>query len=267
MISSFRALVELILAYAQQQPPYFSFCVSEKERLFFRSTGSPQITTLPSLSDPLIEKPPLQKSTIPFLELPIKHPPVPESTQVPEIENVNKRDSIPVSPMPHRAEGHREIRTILKKIAPALPLIDPPPDDHIARSVASSWKIALPEIKVLLLALSPSPDDLNFLKRLAKAIEGEHHSTKILAGERLEREKQWDQLFSKNIFRLILISPHFEKYPELLKGYTAIPAQKMALLHKVPCIPLQSASVYKLDKEAKILLWKEILQTLSSHVC
>lgn len=235
MIASFRSLVTLTLAYARQLPSDLKMQHRANE------VGRKPMEPPPSRQEPAA-KPPLTAS--------VEKPSEPV---------------LPPPPSPTRVEPQREIRTILKKIAPALPLLDPP-DDQMARLVADSWKITLPKTQVLLLALSPSSDDLNFLKRLAKAIEGEKQTPKILAGERLEREKQWEALFSKNSFSLVLISPHLEKYPELLKNYTAIPAQKTALLHNVPCIPLQSASVYKQNKQAKALLWKEILQTLALHV-
>jgi hypothetical protein len=147
------------------------------------------------------------------------------------------------------------MKKILQKAAPAVKIIEQVPDDTEAKRIAESWKEKVTDAEVVLLVCDTASETLDFLKGLAKGIDQHLAKTKILAGERLEREKRWDIFLNKNTFRLIIASEGMEKLPELMRFY------KPESLGKFPLLTLSPASVYK-ALEHKALLWKTLCQML-----
>jgi hypothetical protein len=155
-----------------------------------------------------------------------------------------------------------EIAKTLRKIAPALHILDQVPDDHIAKQISSAWKEKLSGIDVVLIALNNLPDTIELMKNLAKAIQKDLGNVKLMSGDRLEQEKRWDPFFQTNAFRLIIASSGMEQYPELLKHYKALPAQQSAFLADVPLIVLEHPSAYTESPNKKINLWKSLCMML-----
>lgn len=112
------------------------------------------------------------------------------------------------------------------------------------------WKEKIADAEVILLACSQDEPTLDLLKSLAKAIDSKLAKTKILPAERLEQQKQWELFFKANTFRLILVSPTQNSYPELLKH-----------VHPLTPLFLEEPSVYKqIAKKAE--LWKMVTSRL-----
>ncbi len=147
------------------------------------------------------------------------------------------------------------MKKILQKAAPAIKIIEQVPDDAEAKRIAEGWKEKVNDAEVILLLCDTTSDTIDFLKGLAKGIDQHLAKTKILAAERLEREKRWDIFLNKNTFRLIIASEGMEKLPELMRFYNA------ESLGKFPLLTLSPASVYK-ALEHKALLWKKLCQML-----
>ncbi len=168
----------------------------------------------------------------------------------------------PVAVVKQQPVVHKEspLKQALQKIAPQVKLLDDVPDDAEAKRIASSWKEKILDAEVILLACNTNPETLELLKGLAKAIDQHLAKSKVIAAERLEREKRWD-LFLKNRFRLIVVSDGFQQCADLMRAYRALPAQNQFFLDQTPLLPLSAANVYK-SLEPKALLWKTLCQLL-----
>lgn len=153
------------------------------------------------------------------------------------------------------------LKKTLQRIAPSVRLVDSIPDDTEAKKIANAWKEKLPDAEVVLLACDLGADTLEFLKTLAKAIDQNLAKTKILLAERYEKEKRWSLFLEKNLLRLIILSDGFQRFPELMHHYKAIPANAQFFLGKIPLLPLSPSSTYR-SLEHKASLWKSLCQML-----
>ncbi|MEN9343390.1 MAG: hypothetical protein RLZZ453_177 [Chlamydiota bacterium] len=143
-----------------------------------------------------------------------------------------------------------DIKKTLEGLVPSLKLKETIPDDTEGKKKAMLWKEKVVGADVLLLALSQDEPTLDLLKSLAKAIDTRLAKAKILPGERLEKEKQWDLFFAANPCKLIIVSCLKNRYPELEKH-----------LHTAPILILEDPLVYKqLEKKAE--LWKTLCKKL-----
>lgn len=158
-------------------------------------------------------------------------------------------------------ESVSPIKKTLQRIAPHLKLVDQVPDDAQAKRVANAWKEKISDAEVALLACDTNPETLELLKTLAKAIDQNLAKSKVIAAERLEREKRWDLFLEKNAFRLIIATEGMQKLSELMRYYKAVPANTQYFLGQTPLLPLAAASIYK-SLEHKALLWKTLCQML-----
>lgn len=251
----FSSLIHDALSYARSQPPSECFFASPQEMQLFQHIK-------------VKEDPPLLPSPSPLKisSKPISHPPLPKKPTpepVPEIKP--EGEPSPLKPIiPSHKKPSEEIVKILRKISPALALSDHTPDDFKAKKIRSAWKEKLTGIDVVLLALNESPDTIELMKNLAKAIQKDLGQVKLMTGDRLEQEKRWDLFFQTNSFRLAIASLGMQAYPELLKLYRAVPSQQTVFIAHTPLIVLEPGSVYKDSLEKKAALWKTICQTLKN---
>jgi hypothetical protein len=153
------------------------------------------------------------------------------------------------------------IKKTLERVAPHLKLIDQIPDDSEAKRILSAWKEKITDVEVILIACDTQTDTLELLKGLAKAIDQNLAKSKVITANRLEQEKKWDLFLKQNQFRLVIISEGFQKFPELMRHYKAIPANAKFFLDQIPLLVLSSTSSYK-SLEHKALLWKTLCQIL-----
>jgi hypothetical protein len=145
------------------------------------------------------------------------------------------------------------IRSILKKIAPNMKLLDTIPDDFKAQKAANAWN---EQTEVIIITGPSSNEELLFLKDLARAIHDRLSITKLISGTKLEKENLWKSFFEKNNFKLVIITEASQKYTELM------------LYHKLAITPflfLKSLETYK-QPDQKTALWKSLCQTLTPAV-
>jgi hypothetical protein len=215
--------------------------------------------TLTYLKDPLLPKQSLLtngKDQIFFQKKPTQPSPVLKFEPLPPPAKVEKKEE-------HKSEDLKSpIKTMLERIAPSLKLSDQIPNDTTAKRIAAAWKEKIPDAEVILLACDSSSETLDFLKGLAKAIDGHLAKVKILMAERLEEQHRWDLFLSKNNFRLIIASDGVQKFPGLMQFYKSIPANSQFFLDKTPLFVLSSIVTYKSSLEHKAALWKTICQML-----
>ena len=149
------------------------------------------------------------------------------------------------------------MRKLLQKAAPAIKLVEQIPDDAEAKRIAEGWKEKVHDADVILLLCDTAPETVDFFKGLAKAIDQHLAKAKILAAERLEREKRWDIFLNQNAFRLIVASEGMQQLPELMRSFRQDGVH--LFLNKTPLVLLAPASVYK-SIEHKAQLWKTLCQ-------
>ncbi len=246
----FQSLVNDALQYALQQPKDGFVLGSAEEVQFFKSVPQPRKEIVPQPAPRKVYTP---EKTVAPPQRPQQRVQTPEPVKpktAPVVAETPNKDRI--------LKPSDEIRKVLQKIAPALHITDSVSDDAQAKQIATGWKEWIANVDVVLLVLDSSPDMLELMKNMAKAIQKELGSPKIIAGDRLEQEKRWSFFLEKNAFRLIIASPGLEKYPELLKLYKALPAQEAAFLGSTPLLLLSPAHEYKQAAEKKLELWKKI---------
>lgn len=256
---AFQSLVQDALKLAKEQDPRAWVFGTPDEVHFFQAC---------SRQDCKPSKPPVQVAAKPIspvpTPVPIHRPPAAKQVQdapAPKIHTsqpVESKEAVAAAPKAQTDRPSEEMWKILKKIVPNISLSDQAPDDQIAKQVASAWKEKLPDTDVVLLVLNTLPDTVELMKNLAKAIQKDLGTVKLMTGDRLEQEKRWDLFFQKNTFRLILASPGIQQYPELLKHYRMLPAQQTAFLGNIPLVVLEPASSYKDSADKKLSLWKTL---------
>jgi hypothetical protein len=250
MNDPFSSLLRDALSYAKSQPPQASFFVSPEELTLFASLKEEKRPSAPIVLQPTAKATfhfplPQQRKPKPTAEVKLESEPVPVKTAAPSPQKPSE-----------------EMVKILKKIAPSLALSDQIPDDNKAKQISSAWKEKLHGVDAILIVLSDQPENIELMKNLAKAIHQDLGQVKLISGERFEREKRWELFFQTNSFRLAIVSPGIQQYPELLKLYRALPAQQTAFLAQTPLIVLEPGSTYKDSSEKKTALWKTLCQIL-----
>jgi len=244
-------LLKDTLAFLQDPlQPRGSLLASKEEWLFFQEKKTKQLSPLvaPAATPIFIKPAPLPTEPVK------KQPPAPQ----PVVLSPTPPTPVTAKPAPVAIEP---LKKTVQQIAPHLALTDAVPDDAEAKRVASGWKETVTDAEVILLACDREQETLELLKNLAKAIDGHLARSKVIAAERLEKEKRWDLFLEKNRLRLLIASDQMQKMPELLRFYRAVPAQSQFFLGETPLLPLLPASTYRaIDKKAA--LWKTLCQML-----
>lgn len=208
--------------------------------------------TLQLLKDPLQTKQLVLASAEEVVFFYKKEKPV-EIQVAPSSSKEQRPLSLPPDPQPQSP-----IKQMLQKAAPGVKIVEQVPDDGEAKRIAESWREKVSDVDAVLLLCDTGEETVDFLKGLAKAVDQHLAKTKIIAAERLEREKRWD-IFLKNSFRFIIATEGSQKLPELMRFYKQNNGQMY--LDKTPLLILSSASVYK-SLEHKAQLWKTLCQML-----
>lgn len=273
MQRAFQQLVQEALDYAKGQPPHAWSFATAAEMEFFRASQARPINK--RVQQPKAHETDPQMSPVDTAQAPPKITPVPSDRKKPVVsadtkpaeadkkEQPASKKTTSSEPRSDKQPPSEEMLHLLKKIAPALATSEQVPDDQTAKRISSAWKEKLTDANVLLIVLNPLPDTLELMKNLAKAVQKEFGSVKLMTGDRLEQEKRWDLFFQQNTFQLIIASAGIENYPGLLMHYRALPAQQAVFLGNIPLITLEAASVYKNSGEKKLELWRELQNLLS----
>lgn len=158
------------------------------------------------------------------------------------------------------------IRKLIEKVHPHLTLTNQIPDDAIARKKAEIWKEQEGSAaQIAILYFGESPQDLEFLKKLAKALHTSFSPTKLIDAKRLSEEKKWDTFLKEGKFKLIL-SPEkgLQNSFELMRLYTEIPKTGHRFLGKTPLLLLSASDHYLKNPHLKRTLWSTLCQILKA---
>jgi hypothetical protein len=161
-------------------------------------------------------------------------------------------------PPPLKKEPHEEIRTLIARVHPHLPLASEIPSDEQGARIANAWREQEHVLPVALLSFSDHSKELSFLSQVATAITSHFLKASVIDGARLEREKKWD-LFLKTPHLRLIIAYQFPKvfYLENL-------ATSEKFLGKTPLLVISPPSFYLQNPEAKRTLWKTLCNLLQS---
>ncbi len=169
------------------------------------------------------------------------------------------------SPLKGRDCARAAVQTIIEKVHPHFTLTAAIPDDAMAKKKAESWKENSPPAQVAILYFSESPHDLEFLKKIAKAVHSSFAPTKLIDAKRISDEKRWDAFLKEGNYKLI-ISPEkgVQSSFELMRLYTEIPKTQARFLGKTALLLLSSLDQYEKNPHLKRTLWTTLCQILKT---
>jgi hypothetical protein len=264
------SLVHDTLTYLQDPllPKQVIFATAEEWPLFQRKNARKSLPSLQEKVSPTLPKkfaePTTHLNSSKAKEISDEIAPIsPKGITEPISEKKQEQEIVDSDRIKPKLSGNHLIKDKLQRIVPHIKLVEQIPDDAEAKRIASGWKEKMDGVKVVLLACSPEQDNVELLKILAKAIDQNLAKSKVIAAERLEREKRWDLFFEKNSFQLILASQGMQNFPELMRFYQAFPSQDRFLLGSILLLPLSAPSFYQ-SPEHKSLLWKKLCQILKT---
>jgi len=189
-------------------------------------------------------------------------PPPVAMQEKPPVVRVEAPAEPPKPLVPPPAPRH-ELRSLVARLAPHWKLRDSPPDDSLAREIATAWKEKLKGAEVALLSFDER--ELSFYTDLAKAIHTRLKKASVVDAGRLETEKRWGAFFRANSLTLLLCpSQAIGKYPQLTGYYLQKPSTAETFLNNTPALLLSAASVYQQDVASKRALWNTLCTRLSS---
>lgn len=230
-----------------------TFAVSKENALFF-SSFSP--------------KKEIKKEAKQIYKAPIATPaPAPKaaSFQEPAIQT-----PAPIQkPLPVEAKtvdtDFNKTRKWIEKAHPHFVLVNQIPDDALAKKKAEAWKENNSVSQIAILSFGESLNDLEFLKKLAKAIQEAFTPVKLIDARRITQEKKWDSFLKEGNFKLI-ISPEkgVQSCFELMRLYTEIPKTQARFLGKTPLLLLASIDQYQKNLHLKRTLWTTLCQILKT---
>lgn len=155
-----------------------------------------------------------------------------------------------------------DLRSIISKIAPSLPLSHTIPDDTQAKQIKNRWKEQsnVPDI-VILAVQGPS---LSFLQQVAKAIELHFCSSRVIEVKPLEQQNSWEAfLNTPNLKMIITPDGVLWSCKHLMRYYHEFPNKKERFLGKIPLLLLPDPSLYLKDPTLKRSLWNLLCQMLT----
>ncbi len=209
---------------------------SKENALFF---SSPAVKTAPPLKPYAA---PIQKAAV-FKE---QKQPIVKSEPPP----LPKQEPLPAP----------SLKKTIEKVHPHFMLIDEVPDDAAAKKKESG-----PIAHVMIFYFGQSPKELDFLKKMAKAVHTSFAPTKLIDARQISQEKKWDSFLKEGNFKLI-IAPEkgLQTSFELMRHFTEIPKTQARFLGKTPLLLLTSIDQYEKSPHLKRTLWNTLCQMLKS---
>ena len=256
MGSNPRAILGLVRDFLPHLKEHPDVLVSPQDADFFRKHLKRELPAPlpPKKVEPVIIKQPLPPEPV-FEkkgELPPPPPPLKESAPPP----FDKR-LLEIS--------LEDVRKVVLKAAPELPIIQEIPSDAQAKKIAARWKTKNLSAPISILSLSEPPAQRILLEQIAKAIETHFGSVRIVGAETIEKEKQWDAFLSAAELKLIISCDYtLWQLSDLMRHFKETPATGERALKTIPLFLLPDLSLYLKDPLLKRSLWKALCQKLSS---
>jgi hypothetical protein len=158
-----------------------------------------------------------------------------------------------------------DVRKIVQRAAPELPILNEIPSDASAKKQASRWKTKNLSAPISILSLSEPPQQRALLEQIAKAIEVHFGAVRIVSAETIEKEKQWDAFLSVPELKLVIACDYtLWQLSDLMRFFKETPANGERMLKTAPLFLLPDLSLYLKDPLLKRSLWKALCQKLSS---
>lgn len=207
--------------------------------------------------NPPPSRPAPQKKAEPPKEVKVQ-PPVPKPP-IPKIE-VEAKPRPQVQPP---AEPMEELRRLIQKTAPTLPLHREIPSDELAQQVANRWKQAAHLSEVMVLSFGENGQSLAFLQNLARAIDIDLRPAELIDTVKMDKEKKWEPFFeSESLKWIIAPSRSIGKSSELVRFYRENPATQERFLGNIPIFFLSPFQDYFKNPALKRSLWNTLCQML-----
>lgn len=209
---------------------------------------------------------PKQVSSQPLPSFKIKPiaPPKEAALPPPQVKPHIEKPKIASPPKETRAAVKQvDLFSIYAKIAPYLTLHKHPPSDQLAKHIKLAWKDQknLPPIPIFV-----SKNQRGFfplLSNLAQAISISFAKSSLYDISDLEKENRYENLFTNEIVKLILVSETLLKQsPHLLAHYKEIPSKKIKFIGKFRILLLPNLERFYSDPGLKPLLWKTLSQVV-----
>ena len=235
---TYRLLVSDTLKYVKQSlASKEAIFLEEGNRAFFETQPTGKRETAPISA---------RVKVIPYLPIMTKRQERPQHSSLPP-----KKTEPPLKKMePEPRALQEKLKTLIAKKAAHIKLSESIPDDHDAKINAALWKKSA---RIALLSFSQSPEELQFLKNLAKALQTSLGAApKIVSAANIAKENKWASLFSTSSFHLVLCFTHaFDAFPEI-----------STFLGKTPLVTLLRPYEYEKHPSLKRELWKKLSQLL-----
>ncbi len=209
----------------------------------------------PKIEAPIKEKEPVQEDPLPKVEEPL--PGSPKTDRFGGEEPMQK-------PREGGKRDGSQFRAILEKIAPELPLLDRVPDDKGAKQIANRWKTKNQSAPISILSSGELPQHQALLDEIAVALDVTFGEARLIAGDPIEKEKEWKTFLSVGKLKLIVIcDSSLWQLHNLRQFYKETPASGVRQLGEVPVFLLPDLSLYLKDPLLKRSLWKALCSRLS----
>jgi hypothetical protein len=171
----------------------------------------------------------------------------------------------PVEKKPAAANLDPEMRQMVAKILPDMPLTSAIPDDGIAKKRAHLYQEKHLAAKVLVLSLGETGPALQFLQNVTKAIDTLLAPARLIEMRKIERENTWELTLNSPSLQLVLTPPFTAwKNLTLARFYRENPSSKTHFLRETSLLFLQPIASYLKNPDLKRELWKSLSSQLST---
>ncbi|HSX38246.1 MAG TPA: hypothetical protein VLE95_05385 [Chlamydiales bacterium] len=170
----------------------------------------------------------------------------------------------PSQKSPPKSLANLRMRPFFEKNLPELVLIDPIPDDRIARQIANRWKTKNQAAPISILTSGELPKHKIFLSEIALALDVFCSPAKLIEAEAIEKENGWKLFLSSDHLKLILICDStLWQLASLRQFYKENPAMGNRVLGSTPVFLLPDLSLYLKDPLLKRSLWNNLCRVVT----
>jgi len=178
----------------------------------------------------------------------------PQAIEKPREQVTHEIERQPIKDL--KKENFQDLRKIMQEKHPEVTVVDKILDDQKAQELSQKWKARDPESNVILLSFDQDPNHLQFLRRLAQAIEDHHLPSKVIQID------HWDETLLKKSRLVIGVEKGISEDPRLKELFQESGQDGKHLLGSAPLILLQTIGQYLQDPKLKAPLWKAICEIL-----
>lgn len=206
-------------------------------------------------------RPPLAPIPAPPKPIAEKVPVVPVVESEPPAKNAPKeKTGITIEPLPPlKPLDLSEVRKIMAERLPNIPLIDTIPDDSEARLKTATHHLP----NVILLSFDDLPAHVDFLTKVAAAIQGIGSSAEVRNAATMEKEIGWNTVLNSPDLRFIIASGDgIYSIESLQKVHREVQKEGRHYLGDCPLLMLPDIGCYLQDPSLKRSLWTAIKDQL-----